>query len=137
MRVERSRSKSSMSNHGATTRTLAPGVARSPSPGMSTKSGKHSPTSPGGEEAGGDSIIAPLLKVIDKDLTVERYKRLLGSAEFLSQKVRVSYPTYMKYTKSVVESPDIVLERMIVLKNTEDLGLEPPKEKESPLMRRS
>merc|ERR1712100_647294 len=139
MRVERSRSKSSMSNHGATTRTLAPGVARSPSPGMS-KSGKHSPTSPGspgGDEDDGDSIIAPLLKVIDKDLTVERYKRLLGSAEFLAQKVRVSYPTYMKYTKSVVESPDVVLERMIVLENTEDLGLEPPKEKESPLMRRS
>lgn len=139
MRVERSRSKSSMSNHGATTRTLAPGVARSPSPGMS-KSGKHSPTSPGspgGDDDAEDSIIAPLLKVIDKDLTVERYKRLLGSAEFLSQKVRVSYPTYMKYTKSVVESPDVVLERMIVLKNTEDLGLEPPKEKESPLMRRS
>jgi len=105
-----------------------------------SKSGKHSPTSPGspgGDEDDGDSIIAPLLKVIDKDLTVERYKRLLGSAEFLAQKVRVSYPTYMKYTKSVVESPDVVLERMIVLKNTEDLGLEPPKEKESPLMRRS
>lgn len=43
----------------------------------------------------------------------------------------------MKYTKSVVESPDVVLERMIALKNTEDLGLEPPKEKESPLMRKS
>jgi len=135
MRVELSRSKSSMSGAGGMTRTLAPGVARSPS--AMGKSGKGSPTSPGGGEEAGDSVIAPLLKVIDKDLTVERYKRLLGSAEFLSQKVRVSYPTYMKYTKSVVESPDVVLERMIVLKNTEDLGLEPPKEKESPLMRRS
>eukprot|EP00657_Telonema_sp_P-1_P010791 TRINITY_DN5387_c0_g1_i1.p1 TRINITY_DN5387_c0_g1~~TRINITY_DN5387_c0_g1_i1.p1 ORF type:complete len:142 (+),score=32.42 TRINITY_DN5387_c0_g1_i1:170-595(+) len=82
-----------------------------------------------------DIVIPPLLKVIDKDLTIERYKRLLGSAEFLAQKVRVSYPTYMKCTRNVVEAPDSVLERMISLKNTEDLGLEPPKEKESPLAR--
>ena len=138
-RVERLRSKSSMGGSPGGTRTLAPGVARTPSPtmGKSGKSSPGSPGSPGAEEEEEDSVIAPLLKVIDKDLTVERYKRLLGSAEFLAQKVRVSYPTYMKYTKSVVESPDVVLERMIVLKNTEDLGLEPPKEKESPLMRRS
>merc|ERR1712091_79624 len=101
-------------------------------------SGRMSPVScAAAEDDQGDIVIPPLLKVIDKDLTIDRYKRLLGSAEFLAQKVRVSYPTYMKYTKSVVESPDIVLERMIALKNTEDLGLEPPKEKESPLMRRS
>lgn len=82
-----------------------------------------------------DVVIPPLLKVIDKELTIDRYKRLLGSAEFLSQKVRVSYPTFMKCTRNVVEAPDSVLERMISLKNTEDLGLEPPKEKESPLAR--
>jgi len=80
-------------------------------------------------------VIPPLLKVIDKELTIEKYKRLLGSAEFLAQKVRVSYPTYMKCTRNVVEVPDAVLDRMIALKNTEDLGLEPPKEKESPLAR--
>eukprot|EP00656_Telonema_subtile_P036807 TRINITY_DN4086_c0_g1_i5.p1 TRINITY_DN4086_c0_g1~~TRINITY_DN4086_c0_g1_i5.p1 ORF type:complete len:392 (+),score=67.26 TRINITY_DN4086_c0_g1_i5:612-1787(+) len=80
-------------------------------------------------------VIPPLLKVIDKELTVERYTRLLGSAEFLARKLRVSYPTYMKCTRNVVEAPDSVLERMISLKNTEDLGLEPPKEKESPLAR--
>merc|ERR1711981_826988 len=122
-------------------RTLAPGVggrSSSMSKGKkSPKGGASSPVPEGGADDGEDSVIPPLLKVIDKDLTVERYKRLLGSAEFLSQKVRVSYPTYMKYTKSVVESPDVVLERMIALKNTEDLGLEPPKEKESPLMRKS
>jgi len=135
MRADMRRSQSSLGNSTSqVTRTLAPGVAaRTPSPSLSkTKDGDVSP----GDD-GEDSVIAPLLKVIDKDLTVERYKRLLGSAEFLAQKVRVSYPTYMKYTKSVVESPDVVLERMIALKNTEDLGLEPPKEKESPLMRRS
>jgi len=148
MRSEMVRSKSAMSSSPAPmARTLAPGVgSRSPSPQMSkTLSAKGSPKgktsggplSPTHGDDGEDSIIPPLLKVIDKDLTVERYKRLLGSAEFLSQKVRVSYPTYMKYTKSVVESPDVVLERMIALKNTEDLGLEPPKEKESPLMRKS
>jgi len=144
MRAQLSRSRSAMgaSSSSPMSRTLAPGVgARTPSPNPmsktmgSTKSGKDSPT--GGADDSEDSVIAPLLKVIDKDLTVERYRRLLGSAEFLAQKVRVSYPTYMKYTKSVVESPDVVLERMIALKNTEDLGLEPPKEKESPLMRRS
>jgi len=142
MRAEMARSKSSLgASPSPMSRTLAPGVAsRSPSPSLSKtmpKGGKDAPPSPVPGDDGEDSVIAPLLKVIDKDLTVERYKRLLGSAEFLAQKVRVSYPTYMKYTKSVVESPDVVLERMIVLKNTEDLGLEPPKEKESPLMRRS
>jgi len=123
-------------------RTLAPGLSRSPSPSASLSKtlpgkGKDGLASTGAIDEEEDSVIPPLLKVIDKDLTVERYKRLLGSSDFLSQKVRVSFPTYMKYTKSVVESPDIVLERMIVLKNTEDLGLEPPKEKESPLMRKS
>lgn len=145
IRAEFVRSKSAMSSSPAPmSRTLAPGVASpcaSPSLSKTGKSGKSSlgkgPPSPSHGEDGEDSVIPPLLKVIDKDLTVERYKRLLGSAEFLSQKVRVSYPTYMKYTKSVVESPDIVLERMIALKNTEDLGLEPPKEKESPLRRKS
>lgn len=137
VRAEMARSKSSLgASSSPMSRTLAPGVGgRSSSMSKTAKSGKESPCALG--EDGEDSVIAPLLKVIDKDLTVERYKRLLGSAEFLSQKVRVSYPTYMKYTKSVVESPDVVLERMIALKNTEDLGLEPPKEKESPLMRRS
>lgn len=143
MRADLARSKSSLSaTQTPMNRTLAPGVSRTPSPTSMSKALKgtqDAPPSPGGTvcDDGEDSVIAPLLKVIDKDLTVERYKRLLGSAEFLSQKVRVSYPTYMKYTKSVVESPDVVLERMIALKNTEDLGLEPPKEKESPLMRRS
>jgi len=141
MRAEMARSKSSLgASSSPMSRTLAPGVAsRTPSPSLNKTlpaKGKDA-ASPAPGNDGEDSIIAPLLKVIDKELTVERYKRLLGSAEFLSQKVRVSYPTYMKYTKSVVESPDIVLERMIALKNTEDLGLEPPKEKESPLMRRS
>merc|ERR1711934_1064999 len=141
MRAEMARSKSSLgASSSPMSRTLAPGVAsRTPSPSLNKTlpaKGKEA-ASPAPGDDGEDSIIAPLLKVIDKELTVERYKRLLGSAEFLSQKVRVSYPTYMKYTKSVVESPDIVLERMIALKNTEDLGLEPPKEKESPLMRRS
>merc|ERR1711988_630762 len=135
MRAELARSKSSMSMSSPATasRPLAPGV-RSPSSMSKTATLKGSDLA--GDD-GEDSVIPPLLKVIDKDLTVKRYKRLLGSAEFLSQKVRVSYPTYMKYTKSVVESPDIVLERMIALKNTEDLGLEPPKEKESPLMRKN
>jgi len=108
---------------------------------MSNKSGKTkkarspSPACTEGEVDPYAIMIPPLLKVIDKELTLERYKRLLGSAEFLSQKVRVSYPTYMKCTRNVVEAPDAVLERMIALKNTEDLGLEPPKEKESPLAR--
>jgi len=137
MRADMRRSQSSLGNSTSqVTRTLAPGVAaRTPSPSLSKTLPKDGTSALGDD--GEDSVIAPLLKVIDKDLTVERYKRLLGSAEFLAQKVRVSYPTYMKYTKSVVESPDVVLERMIALKNTEDLGLEPPKEKESPLMRRS
>lgn len=108
---------------------------------MSNKSGKTkkarspSPACTEGEIDPYAIVIPPLLKVIDKELTIERYKRLLGSAEFLAQKVRVSYPTYMKCTRNVVEAPDAVLERMIALKNTEDLGLEPPKEKESPLAR--
>lgn len=143
LKAEAARSKSALGGAMSSTasRTLAPGLAsRTPSPTLSkTLPGikKDGLSSPGGADDGEDSVIPPLLKVIDKDLTVERYKRLLGSAEFLAQKVRVSFPTYMKYTKSVVESPDVVLERMIVLKNTEDLGLEPPKEKESPLMRKS
>ena len=33
-------------------------------------------------------VIPPLLKVIDKELTIEKYRRLLGSAEFLAQTVR-------------------------------------------------
>lgn len=110
---------------------------------MSSMSGRFSPASTRGSGVKSppldidlnDLTIPPLLKVIDKDLTTDRYKRLLGSAEFLAQKVRVSYLTYMKCTKNVVEAPDAVLERMIHLKNTEDLGLEPPKEKESPLAR--
>jgi len=135
--AEMTRSKSALGMSGLQSqpaRTLAPGLARTPSPtlGKSSKGGRESPT---GEEE--DSVIPPLLKVIDKELTVERYKRLLGSASFLSQKVRVSFTTYMKYTQSVVECPDVVLERMITLKNTEDAGVEPPKEKESPLMRKS
>jgi len=140
-RKMRARSKSALSaSHNTTSRTLAPGLSRSPSPilnktlpGIKNKEGSL----PSSIDEGEDSVIPPLLKVIDKDLTVERYKRLLGSAEFLSQKVRVSFPTYMKYTKSVVESPDVVLERMIGLKNVEDQKLEPPKEKESPLMRKN
>merc|ERR1719182_1104929 len=104
---------------------------------MSNKSGRASPMSACMDDTTEvqDIVIPPLLKVIDKDLTIDRYKRLLGSAEFLAQKVRVSYPTFMKCTRNVVEAPDSVLERMIALKNTEDLGLEPPKEKESPLAR--
>jgi hypothetical protein len=143
IRAEASRSKSALgAPKNSMSRTLAPGLSRSPSPSASLSKtlpgkGKDGLASTGAIDEEEDSVIPPLLKVIDKDLTVERYKRLLGSSDFLSQKVRVSFPTYMKYTKSVVESPDIVLERMIVLKNTEDLGLEPPKEKESPLMRKS
>jgi len=103
---------------------------------LSNHSGRMSPASCADDNNSSDDIvIPPLLKVIDKDLTIDRYKRLLGSAEFLAQKVRVSYPTFMKCTRNVVEAPDSVLERMIALKNTEDLGLEPPKEKESPLAR--
>merc|ERR1711988_1622868 len=137
--MARSRSALGGAMSSSASRPLAPGLAsRTPSPTLSkTLPGIKKDAGSPGVDDGEDSVIPPLLKVIDKDLTVERYKRLLGSAEFLSQKVRVSFPTYMKYTKSVVESPDVVLERMIVLKNTEDLGLEPPKEKESPLMRKS
>jgi len=139
MRADMARSKSSLGVSGSVSmsRNMAPGVSRTPSPTFGSKGLPAAKGATAIADDGEDSVIAPLLKVIDKDLTVERYKRLLGSAEFLAQKVRVSYPTYMKYTKSVVESPDVVLERMIALKNTEDLGLEPPKEKESPLMRRS
>jgi len=139
MRAEMSRSQSAMGTSAPSSRILAPGVAsHTPPPTLKSTKSLEPPSSPIPlADDGEDSVIPPLLKVIDKDLTVERYKRLLGSAAFLQQKVRVSYPTYMKYTKSVVESPDIVLERMIALKTTEDLGLEPPKEKESPLMRKS
>jgi len=139
MRAEMSRSQSAMGTSAPSSRVLAPGVtSHTPPPTLKSTKSSEPPSSPIPLlDDGEDSVIPPLLKVIDKDLTVERYKRLLGSAAFLQQKVRVSYPTYMKYTKSVVESPDIVLERMIALKTTEDLGLEPPKEKESPLMRKS
>merc|ERR1711988_1616682 len=123
MRAEMARSRSTLGGTlPSPSRPLAPGVSsRTPSPTLSktlpAKGAHDASPSPCPGDDGEDSVIAPLLKVIDKDLTVERYKRLLGSAEFLSQKVRVSYPTYMKYTKSVVESPDVVLERMITLKN--------------------
>lgn len=117
-------------------RTLREARAGSSLSGRMSSLSNCDPGSPEPDEIDPNTIvIPPLLKVIDKELTIEKYKRLLGSAEFLSQKVRVSYPTYMKCTRNVVEVPDAVLDRMIVLKNTEDLGLEPPKEKESPLAR--
>merc|ERR1711968_113317 len=86
MRAEMARSKSSLgASSSPMSRTLAPGVAsRTPSPSLNKTlpaKGKEA-ASPAPGDDGEDSIIAPLLKVIDKELTVERYKRLLGSAEF-------------------------------------------------------